>query len=167
MSGPLLEDLRTFLAECTMKHDAANVSLTELARGYSRWASERGRENCSVAQFARSMEYLGYRPTFILRSKCYEGFYVRAHELWKPSPRLQDARPTSSHLSSLGLAGLHLEMVSAHASSLAARAASDTALIGQYTEELENQSIARDAFRAELERLTGLPADLIERRLAI
>jgi hypothetical protein len=40
-------------------------------------------------------------------------------------------------------------------------------MVRQYVEELENQSIARDAFRAELERVTGLPADLIERRLAL
>ena len=74
---------------------------------------------------------------------------------------------SGAHLSSLGLAGLHLEMAAGHVASLAARAAADTALVGQYVEELENQSIARDAFRAELERVTGLPADLIERRLAL
>ena len=64
-------------------------------------------------------------------------------------------------------AGLHLEMVTGHVSSLAARAATDAALIGQYTEELENLVLARDAFRAELERITGLPADIIERRLSL
>ncbi|ETI62994.1 hypothetical protein C100_14875 [Sphingobium sp. C100] len=58
-------------------------------------------------------------------------------------------------------------MVSGHVASLAARTAGDTTTVGQYVEELENQSIARDAFRAELERITGLPADLIERRLAL
>lgn len=73
----------------------------------------------------------------------------------------------SGHLSSLGLAGLHLEMVAGHVASLAARAATDGALIPRYEGELENQSIARAAFRAELERATGLPADLIERRLSL
>lgn len=73
----------------------------------------------------------------------------------------------SGHLSSLGLAGLHLEMVSGMVNSVAARVAGDSKLIGQYDEQLENQSIARDAFRAELERVTGLPAALIERRLAL
>jgi hypothetical protein len=74
---------------------------------------------------------------------------------------------SSAHLSSLGMAGLHLEMVTGHVASLAARAAQDGALVDQYSEELDNQSIARDAFRAELERVTGLPADLIERRLSL
>lgn len=74
---------------------------------------------------------------------------------------------SSAHLSSLGLAGLHLEMVTGHVASLAARTAVETTIVGQYVQELENQSIARDAFRAELERITGLPADLIERRLAL
>lgn len=74
---------------------------------------------------------------------------------------------SGAHLSSLGMAGLHLEMVTGHVASLAARASQNTSLIGQYSEELENQSIARDAFRAELERVTGLPADLIERRLSL
>lgn len=74
---------------------------------------------------------------------------------------------SGAHLSSLGMAGLHLEMVTGHVSSLAARAAQNTSLVDQYSEELENQSIARDAFRAELERVTGLPADLIERRLSL
>ncbi|SCW77345.1 hypothetical protein SAMN02927924_02789 [Sphingobium faniae] len=73
----------------------------------------------------------------------------------------------SGHLTSLGMAGLHLEMVTGHVASLAARAAQDTALLDQYSEELDNQSIARDAFRAELERVTCLPADLIERRLSL
>lgn len=73
----------------------------------------------------------------------------------------------SAHLSSLGLAGLHLEMVTGHVASLAARTVADTTIVGQYADELENQSIARDAFRAELERVTGLPAALIERRLAL
>lgn len=74
---------------------------------------------------------------------------------------------SGAHLSSLGMAGLHLEMVTGHVSSLAARAAQNTSLVDQYSEELENQAIARDAFRAELERVTGLPADLIERRLSL
>lgn len=80
-----------------------------------------------------------------------------------------DIRPRgpSMHLSSLGLAGLHLEMVSGMVNSLAARAASDRTLLGQYEEQRDKHSIARDAFRAELERMTGLPADLIERRLAL
>jgi hypothetical protein len=76
-------------------------------------------------------------------------------------------RGTPMHLSPLGLAGLHLEMVSGMVNSLAARAASDGSLLPQYEEYRENQSIARDAFRVELERMTGLPADLIERRLAL
>ncbi|WIW88991.1 hypothetical protein K3M67_03135 [Sphingobium sp. V4] len=85
-----------------------------------------------------------------------------------------DLRPRgqSAHLSSLGLAGLHLEMVSSHVNSIAGRLGgnrdrSEPSLIAQYDEELEKQSIARDAFRAELERMTGLPADLIERRLSL
>ncbi len=73
----------------------------------------------------------------------------------------------TAHLSPLGMAGLRLEMAAGHVSSLAARAASDNTLVGQYVEELEKQTLARDAFRAELETLTGLPADLIERRLAL
>lgn len=81
-------------------------------------------------------------------------------------------RASRAHLSSLGLAGLHLEMVSGQVNSIAARLAcqrdgSAPDLLGQYDEQLENQAIARDAFRAELERLTGLPADLIERRLSL
>lgn len=74
---------------------------------------------------------------------------------------------SAAHLSSVGLAGLHLELVSSTVNSLAARAATDGALVDQYDRELENQSHARAAFRAELERVTGLPADLIERRLSL
>ena len=74
---------------------------------------------------------------------------------------------SGAHLSSLGLAGLHLEMASGHAASLAARTATDPQLVGSYDMALFSQRHARDAFRAELERVTGLPADLIERRLAL
>lgn len=81
-------------------------------------------------------------------------------------------RVPRAHLSSLGLAGLHLEMVTGRVNSIAARLAcprdgSAAPLVVEYDEQLEHQSIARDAFRAELERVTGLPADLIERRLAL
>ena len=70
-------------------------------------------------------------------------------------------------LTSLDLAGLHLETTVATVASIAARAATDGALIPSYHAAMENRSIARAAFRAELERATGLPADLIERRLSL
>lgn len=74
---------------------------------------------------------------------------------------------SAGHLTSLGLAGLHLEMVTGLVNSMAARAATDRSVLAEYDAELENQSMARDAFRAELERVTGLSSDLIERRLAL
>lgn len=80
---------------------------------------------------------------------------------------VRQSRGPTAHLSSLGLAGLHLELISSTVNGLAARSAGDSALVNQYQVQLEKQTHARDAFRAELEHTTGLPADLIARRLSL
>lgn len=170
-----MKDLRAFLAECTEKHPAANASVERVAQAYSRWANQHGRERATPDEIKVAMGYAGYESRVILRtkSKCYEGFYLLARELHEAGPRFNEPDTVAlrergaSHLSALGLAGLHLEMVSGLVNSMAARAAKDRSVLAEYDAELENQSIARDAFRAELERITGLPANLIERRLAI
>lgn len=169
-----MKDIRAFLAECTQQHPAANVSVDRLALAYARWAARHGREGCTADQVRVAMGYAGHHPRKIVSAECYEGFHLLTRELYESGPRLQEPgtpvardRSGASHLSSLGMAGLHLEMVSGLVNSMAARAATDRSVLTEYDAELENQSIARDAFRAELERVTGLPADLIERRLAL
>jgi hypothetical protein len=108
------------------------------------------------------MGYAGHNLTRLdLGARGFRGIYKKA-----PLDHAEN-RCRSGHLSSLDLAGLHLEMVSGMVNSLAARAQGDGALVGQYEEQLENQSHARDAFRVELEHMTGLPADLIARRLSL
>ena len=67
----------------------------------------------------------------------------------------------------LGLAGLHLEMANARVASAAALAHADSSLVPHWHSALEKRANARAAFRAELERVTGLPSELIERRLAL
>jgi hypothetical protein len=168
MSGPTLALLRTYLAAHTQDSEGANVSLDALHESFSQWCRMRGHDAGSPRSLETAMGYAGFQPTRLdLGARGFRGLYISNSDV---TPSSRDAgRPSglSHHLTSLGLAGLHLEMVSGHVASLAARTATDTAMVGQYAGELENQSMARDAFRAELERVTGLPADLIERRLAL
>jgi hypothetical protein len=79
---------------------------------------------------------------------------------------------SAGHLSSLGLAGLYLEFMAARAacnagSILSAANQDRVAAVDDYGTRLEKLATARAAHEAELERLTGLPADLIRRRLSL
>jgi hypothetical protein len=71
------------------------------------------------------------------------------------------------HLSTLGMVGLRLDVAASTVNSLAARAHQDPSLIGDYEQRLDELDHYRDAFAAELERVTGLPASLIARRLGL
>lgn len=153
--------VRAFLSECTTAAEGSNVLASRLFDHFTTWCDARGHSAGGIRQFTKSMGYAGFGASRLdLGSRGFRGIYITGHGREIEKPLLQ-------HLSTLGLAGLRLEMAAGHVTSLAARAASDTTLVGQYVGELENQSIARDCFRAELERCTGLPADLIERRLAL
>lgn len=161
----LMRDLRDFLAACTERRVDGMVTLKRVERYYGRWAVEQGRPQACAKEIVTAMGYAGHRLQLSGGERMFGGIELLPSEFQVATPPRPAA--TNHHLSSLGLAGLHLEMVTGHVASLAARTAADTTIVGQYADELENQSIARDAFRAELERITGLPAALIERRLAL
>ena len=81
--------------------------------------------------------------------------------------RPAEPAPATGHAAPLGLIGLRLEVAASTVNSLAARAHQDPSLIGDYEQRLDELDHYRDAFAAELERVTGLPATLIARRLGL
>lgn len=81
--------------------------------------------------------------------------------------RPAEPAPATGHAAPLGLIGLRLEVAASTVNSLAVRAHQDPSLIGDYELRLDELDHYRDAFAAELERVTGLPATLIARRLGL
>lgn len=77
------------------------------------------------------------------------------------------ATDPTGHFSALGLTGLRLDLAASTATGLAARCHYDPSLVADYEQRLGELDHYRDAFAAELERVTGLPASLIARRLGL
>ena len=112
MSGPIMPVLRAFLADCTAKADGSNVLARSLLDRFNTWCEARGHPPVTIRQFVRSMGYAGHRICRLdLGSLGFRGIYISGGGSEVPTPYRH-------HLSSLGLAGLHLEMASGHVASL-------------------------------------------------
>jgi hypothetical protein len=88
MTGPMMDNVRTFLAECTTAADGSNVMAGRLFDHFKKWCDARNHEAGNIHQFNRAMGYAGLGITRLDRgSRGYRGIYISGHgtEIAKPS----------------------------------------------------------------------------------